>query len=324
MTAQEILNGTGSKTQKMRMLFEIGLTRRQVAEMLGVGYGFVQNVYANTYPDRIRGRRATQIIATVNYDPSNFVFNSKFGVEIEAFGVTTSNLLTSLRAAGISVQDTGYSHRTREYWKIVTDSSIAGTNPFELVSPILQGLEGLVELAKVCRALHGCNAKVNKSCGMHIHFDASGFDFETWKRLLKNYADLELEIDSFMPNSRRANNAYYCASMRKQNYRAKINLAREADGIAMSLNNLKTALGLSDRYYKVNLQAYWDHKTIEFRQHAGTVSYEKISNWVLFLARLIDFSKANEFESNDPNKLQKFLTEDIISFYQSRKQRLAS
>jgi hypothetical protein len=30
----------------MRLLFELGLTRRQVSELMGVGYGFAQNVYA--------------------------------------------------------------------------------------------------------------------------------------------------------------------------------------------------------------------------------------------------------------------------------------
>lgn len=34
-----------TKTNKMKQLFELGLTRKQIAELLGVNYGFAHNVY---------------------------------------------------------------------------------------------------------------------------------------------------------------------------------------------------------------------------------------------------------------------------------------
>ena len=46
------------------------------------------------------------------------------------------------------------------------------------------------------------------------------------------------------------------------------------------------------RYYKVNLQAYQCHGTIEFRQHSGTVNATKIAHWVRFLGEFIDACKA--------------------------------
>jgi len=54
MTTTEILNSDKTKTRKMQLLFEAGYNRKEVATMIGCGYGFVQNVYAKTYPDRIQ------------------------------------------------------------------------------------------------------------------------------------------------------------------------------------------------------------------------------------------------------------------------------
>jgi hypothetical protein len=79
MTQTEILNSDLTKSEKMRKLFELGLSRNEVARLMGVGYGFAQNVFAAAYPERILSRRGF-----------NFVFNRNFGVEIEAFGAGSS------------------------------------------------------------------------------------------------------------------------------------------------------------------------------------------------------------------------------------------
>ena len=43
---QNILNENGTKTSKIQKLLSLGLTRRQVADLVANGnYGFVQNVY---------------------------------------------------------------------------------------------------------------------------------------------------------------------------------------------------------------------------------------------------------------------------------------
>ena len=46
---QRILEQATTKTNKIKMLLQLGMTRKQVAEAMGVGYGFVQNVYASVY-----------------------------------------------------------------------------------------------------------------------------------------------------------------------------------------------------------------------------------------------------------------------------------
>lgn len=53
-------------------------------------------------------------------------------------------------------------------------------------------------------------------------------------------------------------------------------------------------MALGTRYRKVNAYAFLRHKTIEFRQHSGTVEYEKIMHWVKFVAALVQYSYNNE------------------------------
>jgi hypothetical protein len=55
---------------------------------------------------------------------------------------------------------------------------------------------------------------------------------------------------------------------------------------------------VDSRHFKVNMLAYNRHKTLEFRQHSGTVEYTKIANWINFLAKLIQYSYENELTAN--------------------------
>jgi hypothetical protein len=297
----------------MQMLFELGFTRRQVSEMMGVGYGFAQNVYASTYPDRIR--RRIQQLAAAGF---NFSFTRDFGIEIEAFGISTATLERKLNEAGIETRYEGYNHTTRRYWKIVSDSSLNGQNTFELVSPILNGENGLEQLETVCRVLKENNAKINKSCGLHVHLDAKDFRTENWKKLYKNYMKIESTIESFMPESRRANNNSFCRSMKRNTSAARIERCNDLTEIEIVATN-------QNRYYKLNTRSYWRHETIEYRQHSGTIEFEKISNWLLFTARLTEYAKQGfELENDSIEETEKFLDENIVNYIRRRTEQLAS
>lgn len=301
MNTQAILSNENlTKTEKIRQLLALGLTRREVANLTGGNYGFVQNVFAKYWPNQVQSKGVFSPMA----------FNRKFGIEIEAFGVTRSKVLTAIRAKGIRIEDESYNHDTRGWWKIVSDSSVSGENGFEIVSPILEGQAGLEELKKVCEALTEVRAKINKSCGMHVHFDASQMGISEVKNLMLNYATYEKHIDSILPNSRRGNTNTYCQSL--QNDKAKIEAAT-------SIRELATNIGT--RYRKINLKSFVRHGSIEFRQHSGTIEFEKIKNWVLFLHNLVDFSKKKKVEQNEATfeSFQKFNQEEIYNYLYNRK-----
>ena len=71
----------------------------------------------------------------------------------------------------------GYSHHTTDSWKIVPDSSLRGQSDddlvMELVSPILQGEDGLKQLRLVMDRLRSLGISTNTTCGFHIHVDAT-------------------------------------------------------------------------------------------------------------------------------------------------------
>jgi hypothetical protein len=304
---QNILSQTVTKTRKIQQLILLGLTRRRIAELVTDGnYGFVQNIYAKM-------KAEGQLNFLTRAIDTN-VFNRRFGVEFEAYNVNKTKLNDALNRAGVNCEIEGYNHITRRHWKIVTDASLSGTDTFELVSPILTGEAGMREMEAVCRVLGECGAKVNKSCGTHVHFDASGFGINTWKRIYINYFRLEKIIDGFMPQSRRDNS--FCKSLRNVfRFEPQIEVCSTLDDIA--------AIFSHSRYYKINPVSYSRHNTCEFRQHSGTVEYIKISNWIKFLNNLVEYSKENLVTEKTLNGLSKFNDDNLVNYLKERTLKLA-
>lgn len=300
MNIEEIINSNLNKSDKMRRLFDEGKTRKEVAILLGVGYGFVQNVYAKYNANRPLSPEG------------DFVFNRTFGIELEIIHNNKSELRDAIRNRGIACEIEGYNHTTRRNWKIVSDASVVGG--YELVSPVLKGENGLAEIKAVSDALIEVGATINKTCGFHAHFGTQDFkkNISVWRNLYINYATLESDIDSFMPQSRRNNQ--YCRSLKVSNWRAKMETAQTLEG-------LENAVTGRSRYFKLNSQSYWRHGTVEFRQHSGTVEFEKIKNWLLFCARFIDLSKREKFSEGGDRALAKLLDSGLATFYKQRKQK---
>lgn len=204
----------------------------------------------------------------------------RFGIEIETKGITKERAAKVLRLVGLQVAIEGYNHTARNHWKIVTDASVRGG--FEVVSPVLQGEEGLEAVRAAITALDDAGATVNRSCGLHVHFDASGLTALELKNIVLRYASFERRIDRFMPPSRRDDSNTYCKSLRTLAESPSFRNAR-------TIHDLVTAQG--SRYFKVNLQSYQRHGTVEFRQHSGTVNAPKAVSWVRFLASFIEASR---------------------------------
>lgn len=305
-----ILEQSTTKTSKIQQLLNMGLTRREVADLVTNGnYGFVQNVYKKMcengtfHPDE-NAATPTPVL--------DYTFNQRFGVEIEAYNCTKEKLARELREAGISVSISDYSHATTSFWKLVSDGSLDGNNTFELVSPILVGENGLKELETVCWVLEFCQVKVNRSCGFHVHFDASGFDIDTWKNLALSYKHIEQLIDSFMPESRRNNR--YCRALNG----IDDHIIRSAD----TISELQRAFR-NDRYYKLNLEAFSRHRTVEFRQHSGTIDFTKMEKWTHFLNGLIIFAKTGTLPQRATLERLSFLDEKEKLFFKLRTKTMA-
>ena len=217
-----------------------------------------------------------------------------FGVELELINVDIAMLINALRLKGIECIDEGYTHRTTSHWKLVGDSSIRCPNNrgYELVSPILTGTTGMMQLREVCKALAFVDTDVNFSCGLHIHHQAPYNLTEQQKtNLMKFYARLERTIDAFMPKSRKRNTSPFCRSM-VQAY--------------TSCAGYSNMAGLG-RYYKLNFAALSRQNTLEFRQHAGSIDFEKIYHWICFTASFIATCK-DKTSTNAMNYIERAWT----------------
>lgn len=217
-----------------------------------------------------------------------------FGVEIEMLSPISPRQVANLiqMETGIECREEYYNHSTRTYWKIVTDSSVRtdettrGYQPMELVSPPLLGDDGLRQIEQICAVLNNqqVKASVNKTCGLHVHVDATGLTLKTAMNLLRKYAYYEKVLDMHMAPSRRGAGPIFCRGIFENiadNYYIHHNgsIVDTFNRFAQRIQTLDQLRGIN-RYCKVNLASFWKHGTVEFRHHHGTVDAAKITNWV--------------------------------------------
>ena len=262
--------------------------------------------------------------------------NRRFGIEIEAYGVNRSVLVTALRSEGLQADLAGYGQSATAYWKVSRDGSIIAANPFELVSPILSGPLGIAELGTAIGVLVRKNAKVNATCGFHVHIDATNMDLKGLRSVLKSYANNEDIIDALMPTTRRGSNNQYCRSlagitpgMTDADRVAKVKAFFAEVDRCQTVSELQAMVIARSRYVKLNLLAYSEHGSIEFRQHSGTVNRIKIVNWVTFCEAFVSHAAAaRSIRPWNPNRMtmrQRLRTllrmidkEDLYPFYSAR------
>lgn len=221
------------------------------------------------------------------------IFDLGFGVELECYLPEGRTMQQAARAVsdriGQPVNAEAYNHHRRPTWKAVTDASLGNLRGVEFVSPVLRGEAGLTQLEQVCDALTDFGCTVNRSCGYHVHVGVENASVAFWRDIAKLYAIYEPVIDGFMPPSRRASSNMYCRSMTSASIPA-IEAATDREGVARAATGLRVLTNES-RYYKLNLVAYSRHRTVEFRQHSGTLDARKTRMWTTLCLRMVDASK---------------------------------
>ena len=227
-----------------------------------------------------------------------------FGVELEFVmpsGMTRHRIAELCMAVGVRCEAESYNHNTGPHWKVVTDASVDSTYTFgaEIVSPPLRGTDGFLQLTKVCDVLKGVGCKVTKKCGLHVHVGARDWALNSFKYLVILYANAEASIDSFMAPSRRGSENHFCQPMRI-NHR-NLERANNIDQIAIACgqNPGRSSVRGSGRYKKLNLQSFWQHGTVEFRHHQGTIEADKALNWTKLCLRMCAAAKNGYYAASD-------------------------
>lgn len=150
----------------------------------------------------------------------------------------------------------------------------------------------------ICDKLNSLHVTVNKTCGLHVHFDmrhmASGRKMAV---VAQRIAKAVPALKQMLPASRQDNE--YCAKI--------INKLSDSDHSHRS------------RYCFVNLKAYEKHKTLEIRGHSGTTDAIKIINWIKMIQVIM--AKPNRSEiSTVQGLIAKFNFEGDLQVYMLARQ----
>lgn len=213
------------------------------------------------------------------------VDNRRFGVEIEFFlpySLNLSEIVAKLVAAGVNTYSAGYTHTVSSQWKIVTDGSLYNSgnrngSGYELVSPPMRGEEGLSQIDKALKVLTDAGCFINKSCGLHVHHEATDLTLDALKKIAVYYTEAKTVINKFFSKSR-VNNQYA-----RHYSQYEIN---DLNGQS-SISSFRQFAQYINRYRTVNFNSYAKYGTVEFRQHHGTLNAKKVRAWVLFTQAVI-------------------------------------
>lgn len=220
--------------------------------------GYATCPYTGKYLTMLRGRVFPQpgtILKMAQEIKNKIVFVSKkpetserhVGIEVE-FGSPTNktDIATALTEAGIG-----------RYVQLKDDGSVRDfpsnyqTNELVICAPI-SIIRDVV--TKAMNVINSGGAKVNKTCGLHVHLDMRGYDYP---RAFSNLVSAQKILYQMVPASRRDNT--YCKP---------------------TTSKVFSRVQHGSRYVGINPTSYRKHGTIEVRLHSGTTDIIKILNFV--------------------------------------------
>lgn len=220
-------------------------------------------------------------------------------------------LIRVAKLFGIEVQEytSCPDHRDlRGAWKMMRDGSLGEDNKLfamtEVVSPILVGRVGWEQLEKMCQVFALVGFGVNNTCGTHIHLGVKDLSFEAYRNVVLSYNRSAEVWEKVLAKYRtqqyiRANGCqnwakYYTSDQveRLMSYNDFADIfADDLRAICYDVNH--TGHYPESRYYAVNMVAYHQRKTIEFRAHQATTEFRKISSWIHAQMELVAWCNNN-------------------------------
>lgn len=222
-----------------------------------------------------------------------------FGVEVEMTGITRKEAAWALaNYFGTQAEHLGGTYgawavpdQEGKGWKVVSDSSIQGEwktpdgyRPtrdrdyrVELVSPKLTYAE-MPKFQECVRRVRKAGAKVNSSCGIHVHVDAAGHDRQSLKNLLSiMYSKEDILFKALQVDPDRVSR--YCQKVREPMLEKARQLSAEETKDLTQLEDIWYE-GSNDpkhdhyndtRYYALNLHSVFYRGTVEFRCFNSTL-----------------------------------------------------
>lgn len=223
----------------------------------------------------------------------------RFGVEDEMTGITRKQAAETIsglfestpRYVGSGYDAWEVTDREGKTWKLMSDASIhcervTGKNAsvpadrdyaVELVSPPLT-YDEIPKLQEVIRALRAAGAKVNSSCGLHVHVDAANHNRNSLKNLIGiMYQKEDMLFKALKVNESRASR--WCRKVREPMLQRARRLSADETKDLTRLENIwyegdhgrRTDHYNDTRYYALNLHSVFYRGTVEFRCFNATL-----------------------------------------------------
>ncbi len=255
------------------------------------------------------------------YPMLQYFTDRPFGVEIEFFGldyvmtpldegIIRPHCIKSRAIDGRYLDELARDYELKigddkDRWHFEDDSSIGGMGGAELVSPILRGIGGLVEVYSALDFL--CNierVKINRTCGFHVHHgvDPGSYGCRELKELVRIIYPMEDYFYLLIPGDRY--DAETCKPMELDiDEFLNVPCDEKTNGVSFikkiwysKENRYDPDAGRSPRYDKtryhgLNLHSYWYRSTIEFRYHSAVLKdANEAMQWIIFTQFLVELS----------------------------------
>lgn len=261
--------------------------------------------------------------------------DQRFGIEIEMTGITRKEAAavaaayfgTSSRYIGSGYDAYAALDNQGRQWKFMSDASI---NPqrkvggrtvdadsdykTEMVSPICR-YDDIIPIQEMIRKLKEAGAITNKSCGIHVHIDASPFDARTLRNITNIMAAKEDLIYKALGVSV-ARQHRWCRPV-EQRFLDELNNHRprsmqEVERIWYNGDSRSHTHYDDSRYHCLNLHSVFQKGTVEFRLFNGTLHAGKIKAYIQFClaigAQALNQSCASRRKTQTTNEKYTFRT----------------
>jgi hypothetical protein len=198
----------------------------------------------------------------------------------------------------------------RDSWHFEEDTSVRGKRHTrygaELVSPILSGIEGLVQVYQALLFLNEIEeVNIDGSCGFHVHHGVNKevYSCEQLKELVRLVHPMENLFYLLIPGERQDKETCRPMEIDVKSF------LRECDPLCGPSNCRLKKLWYSPenrydpaeamyprydrtRYHGLNLHSYWYRSTIEFRYHSAVLHHiDDAMQWIIFSQFLVEMSQ---------------------------------
>jgi len=237
--------------------------------------------------------------------------NETFGVEIETIGLSreaAARVVAGVINGTVQFQGAGYDTWAAigpdgRAWKCMRDGSLSSAIHAEVVTPILT-LADMETLQNVVRALRAAGARVDFSCGVHVHVGARGLGAKE----IGNLAALVFAKDELIAEALRIDanrRARFCKPMAESTVVAlrKATTLDAANAIWYGRQNTAPTHYDSTRYHGLNLHNVWFRGTVEFRWFNGTLHAGEIRSYVMLCLGLVNYARTAKKVSPKKAKL---------------------